>query len=304
MAENPEDADSRYKSSPHHSDTLCACVCVRAVYGKYHVRLRHAICWTRPSPLSELSSSSATTVADWTEDAGTAMTRAPPSARAQYVALRGSDFHSRSSSSSASTCHSSPPPSLTIKMGVREDALALGWSDRQHADPVRWHRRQLLILLLVGLLLLSSLCVASKSGRLDRLSTRLTSSPYGAKIRDGDGHVPSTASTSNSTVPAVPTRSLCKRTLLYRFAGSHGFASEYLIFLRVALLAQKYGYALFVDDSAWNYGRWTESVFYPHRISWYNDDALGMLVGAILYSWLTALPSPSFLIVLRPEQLL
>lgn len=54
------------------------------------------------------------------------------------------------------------------------------------------------------------------------------------------------------------TKPACKRTLLYRFAGSHGFASEYLIFLRVALLARHFSYELLVDDSHWNYGRWTQ----------------------------------------------
>lgn len=50
----------------------------------------------------------------------------------------------------------------------------------------------------------------------------------------------------------------CQKTLLYRFAGAHGFASEYLIFLRVAMLAEHFGYHLLLDDSRWNYGRWAE----------------------------------------------
>lgn len=53
-------------------------------------------------------------------------------------------------------------------------------------------------------------------------------------------------------------RPFCQRTLLYQFAGAHGFASEYLIFLRIAVLARQYDYALFVDDQQWNYGRWTK----------------------------------------------
>lgn len=60
-----------------------------------------------------------------------------------------------------------------------------------------------------------------------------------------------------ATVFAWGTRT-CRRTLLFRFAGSHGFASEYLIFLRVALLAKRFDYELIIDDSHWNYGRWTE----------------------------------------------
>lgn len=57
---------------------------------------------------------------------------------------------------------------------------------------------------------------------------------------------------------SVPPVTTCSRTLLYRFAGSHGFASEFLIFLRVALLAEQYNYTLFVDDTRWNYGSWEE----------------------------------------------
>lgn len=86
----------------------------------------------------------------------------------------------------------------------------------------------------------------------------------------GDHTVPRT-SPSIATAPAasldnvampkgLPTTQLarCDRTLLYTFAGSHGLASEYLIFLRIAMLARYYDYALFIDDSRWNYGRWTE----------------------------------------------
>jgi len=63
-----------------------------------------------------------------------------------------------------------------------------------------------------------------------------------------------TASSSNNTTQLPP----CERTLLYRFAGAHGFASEYLIFLRVVTLAKRFKYALFVDDENWNYGSWSE----------------------------------------------
>lgn len=68
---------------------------------------------------------------------------------------------------------------------------------------------------------------------------------------------PHHAPSSNSSLPA-PALPTCSRTLLYRFAGSHGFASEFLIFLRVALLADKHNYTLFIDDSRWNYGSWEE----------------------------------------------
>lgn len=60
------------------------------------------------------------------------------------------------------------------------------------------------------------------------------------------------ATTFNSEAPP------CEKTLLYRFAGAHGFASEFLIFLRVFLLARYFGFEVIIDDSSWNYGRWTE----------------------------------------------
>ena len=74
---------------------------------------------------------------------------------------------------------------------------------------------------------------------------------------------PSSPSSSSNASSINPT---CRRTLLYRFAGSHGFASEYLIFLRIAMLAKIYGYALFIDDSKWNYGHWNEYIHIFHLI--------------------------------------
>ena len=73
-------------------------------------------------------------------------------------------------------------------------------------------------------------------------------------------HATSSSLDRVAKVQGHPTTRLptCDRTLLYTFAGSHGLASEYLIFLRIAMLARQYGYALFIDDSRWNYGRWTE----------------------------------------------
>lgn len=60
------------------------------------------------------------------------------------------------------------------------------------------------------------------------------------------------ATTFDSQGPA------CEKTLLFRFAGAHGFASEYLIFLRVFLLAKYFGFEVIIDDHQWNYGKWTE----------------------------------------------
>ncbi|GAA6036117.1 hypothetical protein JCM8097_006624 [Rhodosporidiobolus ruineniae] len=51
---------------------------------------------------------------------------------------------------------------------------------------------------------------------------------------------------------------VCQRTVLFRFAGRHGFGSELSLFLRVATLAEQYGYAVFTDTSEWNYGAWTD----------------------------------------------
>lgn len=74
-------------------------------------------------------------------------------------------------------------------------------------------------------------------------------------------HPPWTRTEKNSQATKFnPEGPECSRTLLYRFAGAHGFASEYLIFLRVVLLAKHFRYEVIIDDSQWNYGRWTESV--------------------------------------------
>ncbi|GAA5914557.1 hypothetical protein JCM6882_000418 [Rhodosporidiobolus microsporus] len=51
---------------------------------------------------------------------------------------------------------------------------------------------------------------------------------------------------------------VCKRTVLFRFAGLHGFGSEVTLLLRVAALAEHFGYSLFLDSSAWNYGHWND----------------------------------------------
>lgn len=72
---------------------------------------------------------------------------------------------------------------------------------------------------------------------------------------------------ADSREPHVEASKPCKRTLLYRFAGAHGFASEYLIFLRVVVLARAYNYQVLIDDSVWNYGAWTEYVLRAHRPS-------------------------------------
>ncbi|SCV70635.1 BQ2448_3397 [Microbotryum intermedium] len=54
--------------------------------------------------------------------------------------------------------------------------------------------------------------------------------------------------------------SRCKRTLLFKMAGLHGFGSEVLMLARMAVLAEIFHYSLLIDSSGWNYGSW-ESVF-------------------------------------------
>ncbi|SCV70681.1 BQ2448_3443 [Microbotryum intermedium] len=54
--------------------------------------------------------------------------------------------------------------------------------------------------------------------------------------------------------------SRCKRTLLFKMAGLHGFGSEVLMLARMAVLADMLDYSLLIDSSKWNYGPW-ESIF-------------------------------------------
>ncbi|GAA5837929.1 hypothetical protein JCM9279_004071 [Rhodotorula babjevae] len=48
----------------------------------------------------------------------------------------------------------------------------------------------------------------------------------------------------------------CPRTLLFRFQGTRGFASEYLRFVRAAAIAERWGYEVFLADERdkWMYG--------------------------------------------------
>ncbi|GAA5924744.1 hypothetical protein JCM3775_005459 [Rhodotorula graminis] len=75
------------------------------------------------------------------------------------------------------------------------------------------------------------------------LSTSPPSSPTRPSLRllgfDGDASLPE-----------------CSRTLLYRFRGTRGFASEYLRFVRTAAVAERFGYEVFLADERedWMYG--------------------------------------------------
>ncbi|BGP15376.1 hypothetical protein JCM10213v2_003344 [Rhodosporidiobolus nylandii] len=51
---------------------------------------------------------------------------------------------------------------------------------------------------------------------------------------------------------------VCKKTVLFRVAGLHGFGSEVTLLLRIAALAEHYGYTLFLDSALWNYGQWAD----------------------------------------------
>ncbi|GAA5863341.1 hypothetical protein JCM3774_005259 [Rhodotorula dairenensis] len=51
---------------------------------------------------------------------------------------------------------------------------------------------------------------------------------------------------------------VCDKTVLFRFAGLHGFGSEVTLMYRVAAVAAHYGYRVFLDDAKWNYGSWAD----------------------------------------------
>ncbi|GAA6051715.1 hypothetical protein JCM3770_002697 [Rhodotorula araucariae] len=47
---------------------------------------------------------------------------------------------------------------------------------------------------------------------------------------------------------------VCKRVMLFRLSGTHGFSSELLHYARALVVANKLGYTLLADDAEWNYG--------------------------------------------------
>ncbi|GEM08223.1 hypothetical protein Rt10032_c05g2240 [Rhodotorula toruloides] len=49
---------------------------------------------------------------------------------------------------------------------------------------------------------------------------------------------------------------VCKKSVLFRFAGRHGFGSEVSLLFRVASVAHHFGYTVFLDSTSWNYGSW------------------------------------------------
>ncbi|GAA5986322.1 hypothetical protein JCM10908_003703 [Rhodotorula pacifica] len=51
---------------------------------------------------------------------------------------------------------------------------------------------------------------------------------------------------------------VCEKTVLFRFAGLHGFGSEVTLLYRVAAVARHYGYTILLDDAKWNYGSWSD----------------------------------------------
>ncbi|KDE09361.1 hypothetical protein MVLG_00675 [Microbotryum lychnidis-dioicae p1A1 Lamole] len=58
----------------------------------------------------------------------------------------------------------------------------------------------------------------------------------------------------------------CRKILLFQFTPWWGFASEWLLYLRAASLADELGYTLVEDDRAWNYGR-LSNYFSPRKLN-------------------------------------
>ncbi|TNY20464.1 hypothetical protein DMC30DRAFT_447036 [Rhodotorula diobovata] len=67
------------------------------------------------------------------------------------------------------------------------------------------------------------------------------------------------AASSSSETNTLP---VCDKSVVFRFAGLHGFGSEVTLLLRVAAVAGHYGYPVFLDAESWNYGAW-EDYFLP-----------------------------------------
>ncbi|GAA5912213.1 hypothetical protein JCM8208_000934 [Rhodotorula glutinis] len=51
---------------------------------------------------------------------------------------------------------------------------------------------------------------------------------------------------------------VCDKSVVFRFAGLHGFGSEVTLLLRVAAVASHFGYPVFIDTASWNYGAWDD----------------------------------------------
>lgn len=68
--------------------------------------------------------------------------------------------------------------------------------------------------------------------------------------QDDDQAATSTSSTSSPSSPRPP----CRRTLLFHFGGTRGFASEYNRFIRVAAVAAHFNYEVVPFAVDWMYG--------------------------------------------------
>ncbi|GAA5927508.1 hypothetical protein JCM1841_000944, partial [Sporobolomyces salmonicolor] len=77
-----------------------------------------------------------------------------------------------------------------------------------------------------------------------------------------------TPSTADPWVLAKPASQLppCERIFLFTFMPWWGFASEYILYIRAAAMAEKLGYTFLEDDRNWNYGRLT-NYFRPRTLS-------------------------------------
>ncbi|GAA5865953.1 hypothetical protein JCM1840_003356 [Sporobolomyces johnsonii] len=79
---------------------------------------------------------------------------------------------------------------------------------------------------------------------------------------------PSSPSTADPWVLAKPASQVppCERIFLFTFMPWWGFASEYILYVRAAAMAEKLGYTFLEDDRNWNYGRLT-NYFRPRTLS-------------------------------------
>ncbi|ORY89385.1 hypothetical protein BCR35DRAFT_300547 [Leucosporidium creatinivorum] len=57
----------------------------------------------------------------------------------------------------------------------------------------------------------------------------------------------------------------CKRVMLFKFSGTHGFSSEINLYVRASVIASKLGYTLLADDVDWNFGS-LQDYFLPRQI--------------------------------------
>ncbi|TNY21929.1 hypothetical protein DMC30DRAFT_415576 [Rhodotorula diobovata] len=125
----------------------------------------------------------------------------------------------------------------------------------------------------------SKLAAAAKSADALHLAAHSLSPPRASLSPSNSLPFPSPIPTP-SNPPPLPTPALCARTLLYRFHGTRGLASEFLRFVRTVAVAERWGYEVFVlregegrvdeegegegerEETGWMYGSF-EDYFLP-----------------------------------------